>query len=227
MNWKEFWESYAKNQDNPHVQVGRTVSNQAISADILPYIQQDILDKLSLQPTDRLLDICCGNGMLTHHLAQHCAEVTAIDLSEAQISYANTHYAHPHIQYIAADVLQYPFDTLAKYDKILLYFSFQYFDTYEKGQYIISQLLNKLEKGGILLIGDVPDIAKLDRYCTTWTSRIRFYMQTYLGNNPMGKFWSHAEMRKIAHACGARLSIHSQPSILPYAHYRCDYILYL
>lgn len=39
---------------------------------------------------DRVLDACCGTGGLTFRLAQHCKKVVGVDLSPANIQFAET-----------------------------------------------------------------------------------------------------------------------------------------
>jgi hypothetical protein len=41
----------------------------------------------------------------------------------------------------------------------------------------------------------------------------------------MGKFWSRTEMEFIAQKAGFTIEKIVQPANLPYAHYRCDFLL--
>ncbi len=56
---------------------------------------------------DRVLDIGCGIGAVAHSIAEAGGEVTAIDISEANIESAKRMNPHPKIQYICGDALTY------------------------------------------------------------------------------------------------------------------------
>lgn len=63
-----------------------------------------------VQPGDRVLDIGCGQGALAYDVAaQAKATVTGIDINAANIAYAQQHYQHPKLHFIAGDALQYEF----------------------------------------------------------------------------------------------------------------------
>ncbi len=226
MNWKEFWDRQALLHSNPQIQVGRIKSGITLSEQILDDIVQHIVAKLELGPTDRLLDLCCGNGLLSHRLSQHCQEVVAIDISPQQIKQAKAQFAAPNIQYSAADVSEGNYCTAEqKFTKINLYFSFQYFENFSKGKKTIAAMLPYLQDDGMIFIGDVPDFKYLNRYYSRAKDRFRYRVKLLLGNSDMGKFWSEGEMRRIAADLDLTFQLFEQPAHLPYAEYRRDYLL--
>jgi len=59
-----------------------------------------------VQAGERVLDIGCGNGALTRDIAEHAgAEVTGIDLAEANIAVARQRHPHPRVRYLVGDAL--------------------------------------------------------------------------------------------------------------------------
>ena len=60
-----------------------------------------------VMPGDRVLDIGCGIGAVAYAIAERGGEVTAVDISEGNIESAKKMNAHPKIQYICANALDY------------------------------------------------------------------------------------------------------------------------
>src|SRR5262245_53110262 len=69
------------------------------------------LDWLAIPANLRWLDVGCGNGPITEALIARCAplEVTGIDPSEAQISFAQTRPGARSAQFRIADAQALPF----------------------------------------------------------------------------------------------------------------------
>jgi ubiquinone/menaquinone biosynthesis C-methylase UbiE len=227
LDWKTYWENWAiENQGNILKQVGRTVDNQVLSNEKIHRIVADILAKLAVEKTDKILDVCCGNGILTQALATHCAVIVGVDVAESQIETAQRQYKAHNIQYLAADAQA--IDTLFPtqyFDKINLYFSFQYFDTYSKGLEIIHKMAELLSEKGKILLGDVPDADKKHIFYPTLRSRIQLLYQNATHTNAMGKFWNAYELQLIAKELNLDIRKTEQASDLPYSHYRCDYLI--
>ena len=97
MNWKTYWDELAARQ-NPLAQVARTKGSIALDETLLDQIALDITKKLDLQSTDRVLDVCCGNGLLSARLSQDCSELTGVDISEKQIQLARQ-LKHSNLQF--------------------------------------------------------------------------------------------------------------------------------
>ena len=58
-------------------------------------------------PNDRVLDIGCGNGVMSHDLADKAgARVLGIDISQEKITQAQNRYQHQKLQFKVGDVLQ-------------------------------------------------------------------------------------------------------------------------
>jgi len=67
---------------------------------------------LDAAPDARLLDLCCGTGVMTRDLAARTAEgrVTGVDFSPAMLAIARTRMAAPRVEFVEADLLHLPFD---------------------------------------------------------------------------------------------------------------------
>lgn len=224
MDWKAYWNDKARNSDNPFLQVVRISSKKHVDAKAsLSFIISHISNVLKIEKHDTLLDLCCGNGLLTEQFSSKCKYVYGIDFSPVLLETARKFHNPPKVQYIEANALNFTTKFKEQVEKIILYFSFQYFDSYSQGEKVIMEMTRALKPGGLILIGDIPDRQHLWEFYNTLPDKLRYYKNKLLEKNEMGKFWSKAELDKICkdnHFVGTHIK---QPESLPYSNYRFDY----
>ena len=220
MNWEAFWNQQAE-AEKPAAQVGRINTGTMHSEQLHARLAAHIGERLSLQPTDALLDVCCGNGELTARLAPKTAFCMGVDLSPKLISLAKAKHQQPNLCFSRANALQ--LSGLGRcFNKINLYFSFQYFEDYETGLRVLSEMNALLMPGGCIFIGDTPDATRWSRYYNSPLKKVRYYYQKWRGTEAMGKFWHPQEFERMAEWLGLELQILPEPEDLPYAWYRFD-----
>jgi len=222
MNWKDFWNKKAQSE-NPNLQVGRIKANNEIGDQHLELITASIIDLLRIKASDELLDVCCGNGLLTEMLAPYCKSIVGIDFSDSLIHNAYHNKKANNTSYFLADARNFSLER--KFDKIYLYFSFQYFESNKIGENVIRQMLEHLKPGGKILIGDIPNEEKWAVYYDTFEKKMRYIKHKIFGRNDMGKFWSKTELDRISHKLNCKGRKISQSSLLPYFLYRFDYLI--
>jgi 2-polyprenyl-3-methyl-5-hydroxy-6-metoxy-1,4-benzoquinol methylase len=222
MNWKEFWNEQASVSD-PKAQVGRKVSGNLHADDLLDKIADKIALQMNLQSGDSLLDVCCGNGFLTGKLAPKCKEVFAVDFSEILITKAKE-IDSKNVNWICDDASQ--FNLNKQFDKVLLYFSFQYFESNEMAQLVLANLVRHLKPGGILLIGDIPDADFKWRYYNTFLKRFFAIWSQVKGKNNMGRFWNKNQLANMLNQLGLEVQLVQQENWQPYSWYRFDILAY-
>ena len=168
MNWENYWNTTATNKDHL-TQVGR------INADPFKSIKQaaqHIIELLEISVGDSVLDVCCGNGMITAEIASKCTEIKGVDFSQNLISQAKE--LHPGIEFEQQDAMNL---LLPKtFDKIYLAFSFQYFDSYEKGKTVINKLKLHARPGAKILLTDIPDKHRWGKFYNTILKKL-FYLK--------------------------------------------------
>lgn len=217
--WKNYWNSVAENSSQL-----MQVQRDAISESQMGLIEKHICSVLNLQPEDALLDVCCGNGIITKRLARHCKQVVGVDFSEKLITAAQEHNESMNVRFIEEDATQLSRSLDFKFDKILLYFSFQYLNS-TQGALVISEMKSLLKPGGKILIGDIPDQKKFWVYYDSFLKRVFYFKQWLVRQPKMGKFWSEKEMNALAAKNYFQGIYLTQDSALPHAHYRFDYVM--
>jgi len=72
----------------------------------------------NINSTDIVLDVGCGNGFNTYHIAGKAKRVVGIDIDSKNIAYAEKSFSSDNIDYLTADIMDYKFDQ--KFDVIVL-----------------------------------------------------------------------------------------------------------
>lgn len=227
-NWLQFWEEKSKQQE-AFEQVGRVGGIRAQTGFLKTYAEY-IAEKLDLTQEDVLLDMCCGNGLLTQYLAPFCKKIVGVDFSAGHIQYAQRHHAPKNATYYEGNALE--LNRLEglnsiEFTKATLFFSFQYFESMQIGQKVVEQLKSMLPEKGVIFLADIPDKDRWLSYYNTPVKLLRLFKQYVFSENDMGKFWSIRELDTIARNCNAKGEKIPQPREFPYAHYRMDYRIQL
>lgn len=219
MKWEHFWDVQANNSDQAS-QVGR-ISRQGKTLP-LTELAQYITQTLELQPSDTLLDVCCGNGTLSWLLAQKVGDFTGVDLSAKQIELAKQSYPSGKWKQLAAENLG---DLNQCFSKITLNFSFQYFTSNRQALAVLYALRQCSQTDTRILITDIPDAACWHLYYPDSTSRLRWLLHKLMGKENMGKFWRQQKLAELCRKAGFEASFMRQPHHFPYAWYRFDCLL--
>jgi ubiquinone/menaquinone biosynthesis C-methylase UbiE len=67
------------------------------------------LEFTGIKTNDRVLDVGCGTGVMTHGAAVLGANTVGFDMSEQYLDYARTHRSHPKAQYEHGDARSLPY----------------------------------------------------------------------------------------------------------------------
>ncbi|MBS4963425.1 MAG: methyltransferase domain-containing protein [Phocaeicola dorei] len=107
---------------------------------------EDVLSLLDVHEGDSVIDLGCGNGMLTKHLSDMGLEVTGIDASEEMLDIA--HNSHPELTFIKSDALD--FTVNEPVNAIFSNAVFHWIDE-EKQPILLGRINRALKKGGELV----------------------------------------------------------------------------
>lgn len=218
MNWEKFWDKSAKQSNDELSQVQRK-DNESLQLTI-----DNITNHLEVNNNDNVLDVCCGNGMITSSISNKCKSIVGVDLSSELIKKAKNNY--PEITFVkgGATELSSIYDKY-QFDKIYLQFSFQYFDKKGQGEKVIKEMIQVLKPNGLLFIGDIPNHQKIWTYYNSFAKRFFYITSKLRGTNRMGKFWQKEELDTICKKLNVKGKFITQEEKLPYSHYRFDYLI--
>lgn len=86
---------------------------------INPHVQQKIISACQLKPSDTVLEIGPGRGILTRSIVQQVQRVIAIEKDKELVDYLCQTLTASNIDIIHADILKYPFGRLPEHLKII------------------------------------------------------------------------------------------------------------
>lgn len=207
-------------------QVGKTVGGVAISEAQFGSLVDDVIRALDLQESDTVLDLCCGNGLITRELASRCRSVVGVDFSEPLISQALKHNSVENTEYIHLDVRQ--LGTLqerfpGRFSKILMYEAMAFLSPND-----LSQLFDDLSTLSCpnvrILLASILDAERRWNFFNTWQRKWNYVMNILLlGRDPgIGRWWSRRTIERIAKDAGLCCLFINQNDSLHTAHYRID-----
>lgn len=217
------YDDYARTCDPDDLlgQVRRTVGGQAVDQHQVDMIVQAVLTYLDLLRDDVVLDLCCGNGLLTSRVLERCAGGVGVDMGEYLISVARKNFEQsPSKTYVVADVESFVEDQPEpqRFTKALCYGSFSYLSDEGAGR-VLAALRRRFRRITRLVLGNLPDKAMareffgLERY----VEGIESDHETVLG-----RWRTEAEVKELAEAAGWRVAFARMPGGYYGASYRFD-----
>ena len=225
-NWERFWESYPKTVDETDFlkQVEKTVGGQPISNQQFQLIVSDIRQRLELNEADVVLDLCCGNGLITKEIATVCREVVGIDFSRSLLDVANKHHCPENVHYECASVLELdrtPIVSSGPFNKVLMYEALQHFRQRDLVE-ILSNVLPLTGERPIILLGSVPDAARKWNFYDTYRRQLVYLLRTLTSREAIGTWWDESHIHATCEQLNLRCEFCEQSRDLHTAHYRFD-----
>ncbi len=220
MDWKSYWNKVAVTAKDPIA---------AVQRNDLKSIKQSashIISMLKITKKDTVLDVCCGNGLLTELVAGSCLRITGVDQSDELIKNAKNLSKRVNSSFILGDALELSYVlSNQKFDKIYLQFSFQYFDKKGMGAKMIKEMISVLKPNGLLFIGDIPEASKRLVFYNSLPKLFYYFTSKIRDKNSMGKFWSPDDLAQICIKFNVKGTYLKQPKLLEYSWYRFDYLI--
>jgi len=205
-------------------QVRRTVQGKPVSDDQIQMIITAIKSGLSLNNDDVLLELACGNGVLSQLLFDSCKGYLGIDISEHLISVAKKNFEIlPHFQFSVKGAMEYvrEEDQPERFTKMLCYAGFQYF--FDKD--LVELLFTLFRKFGhiqTIFIGSLPD---KDRVGEFYKSRTPGPEELFDNKTAIGIWRTRREFELLANKAGWKAKLLIMPEEYYASYYRYDAVL--
>lgn len=226
MKWKAYWNRHPRVQDpDPCRQVGRTFRGRTYSAPEIDLVVRRILWLLEADRAKNLLDIACGNGMITSRIAPHFGRICGVDFSAPLIAVARRDFHAPNVEYVVGDALELSAGR-NQYDCVLIGLAFQYFSTRQADR-LLRRVRSCLKDDGRVVLGDVADRDRMWNFYRGWGGRLRYLWDVVRRRPIVGHWWSPADLTKLAKANGMSVEVCYQTPAWPNHYFRYDAVLRL
>ena len=209
-------------------QVERTIGGKPEPDEQVEIHVKSIADLLKLDERDVLLDLCCGNGIVTARLALLCSTVIGIDYSDELIQVAKNNNSASNVVYIRGsveDIREFELPVVAP-TKICMNGALQYFTEATVDQLLAS--VRRLARVNLeLAFTTVPDADKLEKFYNTPERRADYERRMAAGNEAIGTWWNRDHLISIFKKAGYQATAIDPDPALSFAHYRFDVLAHL
>jgi 2-polyprenyl-3-methyl-5-hydroxy-6-metoxy-1,4-benzoquinol methylase len=224
--WSQHWADFPKKFGEKEFlkQVGKSVGGKEIGREQFNALIESLITNLDVQKSDSVLDLCCGNGLITGKIAPLSREIVGIDQSECLINIAKQYNSATNSTYLCSSILDIESSNYGKFSKIYMYEALQHF---EDSQFVdILNLLGQVSApNATILLASVPDKNLLWEFYNTDERRDDYYKRRAAGNEAIGTWWERSYLKKAAQDRGYTVGFLNQNSLLHTAHYRFDLLL--
>lgn len=220
---KLLYDDYARTCDPDDLlgQVRRTVGGHAVDQHQIDMIVQAVLTYLDLTRDDLVLDLCCGNGLLTDRVFERCVGGVGVDMGEYLISVARKNFEQsPDKTYVVADAESFVEAEPAprRFTKALCYGSFSYLSDESAGR-VLAVLRRRFRGITRLLLGNLPDKAMAREFF----GRERYVEGVECDHETvLGRWRTEADVKELAGAAGWKATFARMPAGFYGASYRFD-----
>jgi SAM-dependent methyltransferase len=206
-------------------QVEKTVMGQPISSEQLALIVQSVLGGLSIDTRDNVLDLGCGNGLITSSVATMADAILGIDASPVLIETARAHFSPPNCSYRVADIcsLAAVSDLPFRATKCYSYEVLQHLSG-EQVEQLLRNLVSELGEFA-LFAASLPDAGRIRNFYNTKERWELYERNKAAGQEQIGHWWGRDELAVLSQRVGLRCETFDQPENLYTAHYRFNAVI--
>lgn len=236
--WQIFWDNYLWNNYHSrepktavdlYYQAAKTANKKPITEEAFSLMLQRIKKRLELTPEDHLLDLCCGNGLVSFELAPTVKWLTGIDFAEQMIRAARHFKSRQNTSYYIGDVTT-PISTFVGGDvfpnKILMSGSLAYFEPHDLHVILTNIREHLAYRPFCAFFTDIPNDDLKWNFYNTPERRARYLeneKQVANVNDGVGRWWRAEEIEAICLKYRLNVGIGNQPAEL--SNYRMDALI--
>ena len=204
-------------------QVGYTINGQAIEPAQIELTAQAIRQGLAIGPSDIVLDLCCGNGLVTHRIAAVAQRIYGVDFSHELIEVARRHFSGVNLAYVCRPVTELTAADLGgdRITKAYMAAALQHFTRQSVGT--LMEIIRTLSGASApIYFTDVPDVAHLFDFYNTPERRAEYERRRAAGTEAIGTWWNKKDLAELITQSGYEAIIVPQNPARFGAHYRFD-----
>jgi SAM-dependent methyltransferase len=194
-----------------------------VPAEQIELLLAAIVGHLDLGPLDVVLDLCCGNGLLTAQLAPRCRAVVGSDYSYDLIEIARARHAPSNTTYVhgaAEDISAADFPD-GRPNKICMNAGLQYFTAD-----MVAKTMTALREVAVgemtLFFTDVPDSGRIREFYNTPERWAEFERRQAAGTEAVGTWWDREELTGLMDPMGFDVTMVAPAPERQTSHYRFD-----
>jgi ubiquinone/menaquinone biosynthesis C-methylase UbiE len=220
--WKRYWDQHAQQvgSDDPLRQVLRVVNRQPIGEQAFKLVADNVIQLLEIDPSHVVLDLCCGNGLLSAAIEPYASQIVAADFCERLLEDVRSRTTAKTTTMIAdARMVDFP---PASFDRVLIAAALQHFEQDEVIR-MFRQMVRALRPRGILVATDIPDAARKWAFHDSVEREDDYFRNEAEGTPILGTWFDRTWLEKLGRHVGFKeTTALDQPVTFPYAHYRFD-----
>ncbi|MFV1990357.1 MAG: class I SAM-dependent methyltransferase [Acidimicrobiales bacterium] len=224
-DWREHWRGIAPETsattDDCLRQVGKTVLGEPVHSNHIATILATVAEQLSLVPLDVVVDLGCGNGLLTARIADQVSRVVGIDVSDSLIKTARSVNARSNCSYHTGDLAALGELPLTNVSKAYSYEVFQHLSG-DEVRSLLSFLLSRFDEGLLFFAGSIPDRLLLHSFYDTPARWSQYQQRHANGTEQIGHWWERGELNDVCSDLGLKCTPTDQAPTLYTSHYRFD-----
>ncbi|AIF98139.1 methyltransferase domain-containing protein [Alteromonas australica] len=205
-------------------QMLRTVKGEPIEQEQISLIIEVISGSLSIDQSDALLDLACGNGSLASLLFNECSSYKGIDISAYLIEIARSNFQiSDSIAFEAspADVYVKNESQPERFTKVNCFGSLQYL-TNEEVSIVLCNLFTRFSNVEKVFLGNMPD---KNSYLSFYKDREPTETELNDNNTAIGKWRTKSELGRLANEAGWQVEFTAMPADFYAKHYRFNAVL--
>jgi len=226
-NWENYYNTIPLqvNSDDYLRQVGKTIAGKTIDNSQFDLIVNSIIKNLKINSDDIVLDLCCGNGLITQKILQYCDRIEGIDYSKPLIDIAKSVHSPDYCNYLNKSILDlHPDNFPFKFSKVYMYEALQHFS--QKQFEDILQIIFKITKPqAIIFLGSIPNKEKIWDYYNTFSRKLDYIKRKIINSEAIGYWWNSNSVLEICNKFGMKCTVMNQNPELYTTHYRFDALI--